>query len=462
MMLLASIIVAKIGMLPARHPMPNSLGSDKFNFYAQSVSAFRRTALPPARSWLTLLLEPKPTPSFLPAQLARDAKEKDERTKAAASGRPLETADDVVYSLEIGNRRYMSRLRDVDVDKLGKEAVGQLRKDPIAPSGVRAVVVSCARCLAPVEAIFDAAPGALHSLRVGGNVCRRDDGVIGCCEFALEQYAPPLLLVLGNERNDMVETAVASVMRESGRPDAPDTHAGAVERDGNGLMQALLSSAREAVSASPGGSFDELCRAAALSNVWKSVESLLTASTDIRDKVKRGELQVHGAYFELAEGRVRMLGSHPQQEAILEGTVSAPYVRDAREPAVPAEEALAALYAGNARYVSGGGGAMAAYDEALLRRHTSEGGQNPMCVVLGCSDSRAPAEMLFDARPGDLFVVRVAGNKYGVLSHTFPHFFAPSLAVALSLSCSLFLSLSCSLSPSLSPSRSLSLDLFLS
>lgn len=40
-------------------------------------------------------------------------------------------------------------------------------------------------------------------------------------------------------------------------------------------------------------------------------------------------------------------------------------------------------------------------------------GQEPFAAVLGCSDSRVPVETLFDQGPGDLFVVRVAGNVVG-------------------------------------------------
>lgn len=38
------------------------------------------------------------------------------------------------------------------------------------------------------------------------------------------------------------------------------------------------------------------------------------------------------------------------------------------------------------------------------------GGQNPVAIILGCSDSRVPAEIVFDQGLGDLFVIRVAGN----------------------------------------------------
>ena len=84
-------------------------------------------------------------------------------------------------------------------------------------------------------------------------------------------------------------------------------------------------------------------------------------------------------------------------------------MRDAAAPEVPSEEAYALMVAGNARYASGCGGKLATADESLLLG-LSEGGQNPISIVLGCSDSRAPVELIFDMKPGDLFILRNAGN----------------------------------------------------
>lgn len=73
-----------------------------------------------------------------------------------------------------------------------------------------------------------------------------------------------------------------------------------------------------------------------------------------------------------------------------------------------AQEALERLKKGNQRFVSG---------EATLTKQLSHQqraemaeNQNPFAIVLGCSDSRVPAEMVFDQGLGDLFVIRVAGN----------------------------------------------------
>ncbi len=76
-------------------------------------------------------------------------------------------------------------------------------------------------------------------------------------------------------------------------------------------------------------------------------------------------------------------------------------------PSITYQEALAQLKDGNVRFVSG------------AHRHTGDSmevvkmlaaGQKPYAIILTCSDSRVPPELLFDAGIGELFVIRVAGN----------------------------------------------------
>jgi carbonic anhydrase len=75
---------------------------------------------------------------------------------------------------------------------------------------------------------------------------------------------------------------------------------------------------------------------------------------------------------------------------------------------IPAPEALARLIDGNRRFVAG----VRAHDtlSGPARRNELTTGQEPFAIILGCSDSRVPAEIVFDQGLGDLFVVRVAGN----------------------------------------------------
>jgi len=69
-------------------------------------------------------------------------------------------------------------------------------------------------------------------------------------------------------------------------------------------------------------------------------------------------------------------------------------------------DALAQLQEGNARYVAS---ASTLRITDADRRNAVEG-QNPIAVILGCSDSRVPTEVVFDQGVGELFVIRVAGN----------------------------------------------------
>ena len=73
---------------------------------------------------------------------------------------------------------------------------------------------------------------------------------------------------------------------------------------------------------------------------------------------------------------------------------------------VSAPEALKRLRDGNRRFVTN---KFADHAVEASRLQTVEG-QQPFAIVLGCSDSRVPAEMIFDQGLGDLFVIRVAGN----------------------------------------------------
>ena len=73
-----------------------------------------------------------------------------------------------------------------------------------------------------------------------------------------------------------------------------------------------------------------------------------------------------------------------------------------------AQEALALLRNGNRRYVAD----VRSHDTlpSRARRIELAAGQEPFAVILGCSDSRVPVEIVFDQGLGDLFVIRVAGN----------------------------------------------------
>ena len=75
---------------------------------------------------------------------------------------------------------------------------------------------------------------------------------------------------------------------------------------------------------------------------------------------------------------------------------------------IDATTALERLREGNQRFVAGQSRLTA--DALHARRANLADGQEPFAVILGCSDSRVPVEIVFDQGLGDLFVIRVAGN----------------------------------------------------
>lgn len=73
---------------------------------------------------------------------------------------------------------------------------------------------------------------------------------------------------------------------------------------------------------------------------------------------------------------------------------------------ISAGAALARLKEGNKRFTAG----QLTLDNGIADRSKLVSGQEPFAVILGCSDSRVPTEVVFDQGLGDLFVIRIAGN----------------------------------------------------
>jgi carbonic anhydrase len=96
-----------------------------------------------------------------------------------------------------------------------------------------------------------------------------------------------------------------------------------------------------------------------------------------------------------------------------------------------ADQALARLVAGNERFVRGEARFPTVQKEILAELAK---GQQPYATILGCSDSRVPPELVFDAGFGELFIVRVAGNVIsaevmGTLQYAGLHLHTPLFVV---------------------------------
>jgi len=90
---------------------------------------------------------------------------------------------------------------------------------------------------------------------------------------------------------------------------------------------------------------------------------------------------------------------------VSEPSVAAALTKDMRDELTP-DQIIEAMKQGNERFRTG---KMSAHDYLAQKRATAAG-QYPAAVILSCIDSRAPAEIILDARIGDTFNARIAGN----------------------------------------------------
>ena len=100
-------------------------------------------------------------------------------------------------------------------------------------------------------------------------------------------------------------------------------------------------------------------------------------------------------------------------------------------PSYTADQALARLIEGNERFVRGQARFPTVQKEVLA---SLARGQHPYATIVGCSDSRVPPELIFDAGFGELFIVRVAGNVIspevmGTLQYAAVHLRTPLFVV---------------------------------
>jgi carbonic anhydrase len=156
-----------------------------------------------------------------------------------------------------------------------------------------AMVLYCSDSRVPVETLFDVGIGDLFGMRVAGNLL--DSAVLGSIEYAVEHLGVRLLVVLGHSSCGAV-AASAGVIRSGQNPGG---HIG-------WLAETLRPAISEAVTADsgPGASL----RAAEEANVRYVIDRARDRSPIIREAVENGRLAVVGAYYDLDDGSVRVLG----------------------------------------------------------------------------------------------------------------------------------------------------------
>mmetsp|Transcript_6897 Transcript_6897/g.15987 ORF Transcript_6897/g.15987 Transcript_6897/m.15987 type:complete len:445 (+) Transcript_6897:72-1406(+) len=270
-------------------------------------------------------------------------------------------------------------------------------------------IFGCADSRAPIDTLFDAMPGDLFVLRNAGNTCTHAEGsMVGSLEFCVTKLGTRLILVLGHTHCGAVAGAARTFLE--GHP------AGGAGSALEGLLMDLTAVADQASrELGPGVELDHLAAHAVKVNVFHSVDFLLKYSETLREYVENEKLEIQGAIYHLASGRVEFLGQSPRQAELLASgqalppSMAALPIRTTGDGPLEPEQALQLLKEGNERFAVGK--PLAGKISADMRKMLLKQGQAPHTAIVGCADSRAPLETIFDAMPGDLFVLRNAGNS---------------------------------------------------
>jgi carbonic anhydrase len=168
-----------------------------------------------------------------------------------------------------------------------------------------AVVVSDSDSRVVPELVFDQGLGDLYVVRNAGNPADGDYS-IGSIEYAVKHLGARLVVVLGSEKSWAVNAALRGMKKD--------------DKSSMDKLAARLKPSTDEASDKVGGlSGDDLASEAVERNVLFQIRNLLKGSPMIADMVNSGDLKVIGGIYTLENGRVRWLGEHPSEKAIIEG-----------------------------------------------------------------------------------------------------------------------------------------------
>jgi carbonic anhydrase len=207
-----------------------------------------------------------------------------EATAAAATpaGRAMTPAA-ALAELAAGNARYA---RDAAVNCNRNY---HRRAEVSGAQAPFAIVLGCSDSRVPPEVVFDRRLGELFVVRLAGNIA--DDDALGSMEYAIEHFAPALLLVLGHEKCGAVAATVDALKAGS----EPSGFVGSI-------VKKIMPAARRALG-EPGNTLHDAIR----ENVRDAVANIRAQSTVARTAERTGALAVAGATYDLGDGRVTFL-----------------------------------------------------------------------------------------------------------------------------------------------------------
>jgi carbonic anhydrase len=207
------------------------------------------------------------------------------RNTAFAAGAASQISADMTQRrLVEGNARYAAG-KHLRLDHSARRQATAAGQNPFA------IVLGCSDSRVPPEVVFDQGLGDLFTIRVAGNIA--DDVALGSMEYAVDHFATPLIVVLGHEKCGAV-SATVDVARS-----------GAVPGPHISSLVTAIAPAVDATKGMPGDPVENAIHA----NVLRVVEALKTSQPVLAVAVTAGRLQIVGAEYQLASGKVRFFSS---------------------------------------------------------------------------------------------------------------------------------------------------------
>lgn len=173
------------------------------------------------------------------------------------------------------------------------------RRTELAAAGQEpmATILACSDSRDPVELIFDRGVGDVFVVRVAGNVAGLSE--LATIEYGVTHLGTPLLIVMGHSKCGAVTAAVKGVELHGHLPS---------------LISLIKPAADKAKLNAPE---EETVPRAIELNVWQQVENIFARSALIRESVAAGKVQIIGAVYDIATGKVQWLGQHPESDRLI-------------------------------------------------------------------------------------------------------------------------------------------------
>lgn len=258
--------------------------------------------------------------------------------------------------LQEGNTRFSEgRSIHPNLDTARRLVTSTLGQKPFA------TVLACSDSRVPVEIVFDQGIGDIFTIKVAGNVADTDE--IGSMEYGVDHLGTPVLVVLGHTHCGAVTAVTTGEEVHGSIPQLVDNIVPALEvtrqthpeLQGSALIDAVIET-----------------------NVWQAIEDILKRSPAIAARVAQGKTSVVGAIYDITSGKVRFLGEHTQQAALL--------------ASVPADP-----HAGSGAHATETQGDTAAPHQeaaipAALAQHTEPSGHNPASAPQAVAAAHAEAQ----------------------------------------------------------------------